>query len=129
MEHGGVPRFLSSDIVEDGISVAAAGNLHKFPDAIKGSVHITAQQHDRARNMSDWAKDYYRIKVRPKNQFSIFRIEHLSENDSIQITGKLADGSWGTQQWLINKGDVRLENGKLVADDERIQDAINHMYR
>jgi hypothetical protein len=79
--------------------------------------------------MSDWAKDYYRIKVRPKNQFSIFRIEHLSENDSIQITGKLADGTWGTQQWLINKGDVRLENGKLVADDERIQDAINHMYR
>ncbi len=127
MEYGGVPRSLSSSTGKSEISAVTAGKLYKLHDTVEGKALITAKQYERARNMSDWAKDYYRIKVRPKNQFSTFRIEHLTENDSIQITGKLADGSWGTQQWLINKGDVRLENGILVADDDRIQDAIDHM--
>jgi hypothetical protein len=127
MEYGGVPRSLSSSTGESEVSALNAGRLHELSTTAAGKALITAKQYERARNMSDWAKDYYRIKVRPKNQFSTFRIEHLTENDSIQITGRLADGSWGTQQWLINKGDVRLENGRLVADDDRIQDAIDLM--
>jgi hypothetical protein len=127
MEYGGVPRSLSSSTGKSEVSALTAGKMQKLSDTVAGKALITAKQYERARNMSDWAKDYYRIKVRPKNQFSTFRIEHLTENDSIQITGRLADGSWGTQQWLINKGDVRLEDGRLVADDDRIQDAIDHM--
>ncbi len=94
-----------------------------------GNIYSDEQRYERARNLRDWAKDYYRIKVMPKNRFSLFRIEHLTDNDSIQITGQLDDGSWGTQQWLIHKKDVRFVDGKLVADDQRIQDAIYHMYR
>jgi hypothetical protein len=129
MKHGEIPGSLPLGKDESEIPAVTAGSLQENPDMAAGKARITAQQYERARSMIEWAKDYYRIKVRPKNQFSTFRIEHLTENDSIQITGRLADGSWGTQQWLINKGDVRLEKGKLVADDERIQNAIDHMYR
>jgi hypothetical protein len=129
MEYGGVSGSLSSSTVKSEVSAVTAGRLQELSNTVTGKALITAKQYERARNMSDWAKDYYRIKVRSKNQFSTFRIEHLTENDSIQITGRLADGSWGTQQWLINKGDVRLENGILVADDDRIQEAIDHMHR
>jgi|GEM_PF-4803962 len=127
MEYGGIPGSLSSSKGKSEVSALTAEKLHKLSGAVAGKALITAKQYERARHISEWAKDYYRIKVRPKNQFSTFRIEHLTENDSIEITGKLADGSWGTQQWLINKGDVRIENGRLVADDDRIQDAIDHM--
>jgi hypothetical protein len=127
MTQSGTIDFSLAGIVEAETQMDGEG-LQNISSAA-GNIYSDEQRYERARNLRDWAKDYYRIKVMPKNRFSLFRIEHLTDNDSIQITGQLDDGSWGTQQWLINKGDVRLENGKLVADDERIQDAINHMYR
>lgn len=126
MAHSGVRDFLSGT-TESEVRMNE-GSLRNVP-AAAGNTCNTAGSYARAKNLSDWAKDYYRIKVTPKNQFSTFRIEHLTENDSMHITGQLDDGSWGTQQWLINKKDVHLEDGKLVADNQRIQDALKYLQR
>ncbi|TGC08901.1 hypothetical protein [Methanolobus halotolerans] len=100
----------------------------KVPDLTAGSQNKSSRVYERARDLYNWAQHYHRINVRPKNHFSSFRIEHLTDNDSMLITGKLADGSWDIQQWLINKGDIRFEDGKIVADDPRIQHVVSQMH-
>ncbi len=59
--------------------------------------------------------EYYRIVVRPKSEFKIFRIHDVGRKGHIQrLAGKRASGSWDTQAWLISKKDALLKNRKLV---------------
>lgn len=63
--------------------------------------------------------DYFRIVVRPKEQFSVFRYHDVGEPGHIQrLSGKRNSGSWDTQAWLISKNDAHSEGGKLVADSD-----------
>jgi len=59
--------------------------------------------------------NYYRIVVRPKREFKVFRIHDIGRKGHIQrLAGKRASGSWDTQAWLISKKDAILKNRKLV---------------
>ncbi len=61
--------------------------------------------------------DYYRIIVRQKNQFTMFRYHDVGKKSHIQrLSGKRPSGSWGTQAWLIHKTDAHRTNGSLVPD-------------
>jgi hypothetical protein len=63
--------------------------------------------------------DYFRIVVRPKEEFNTFRYQDVGEKGHIQrLAGKRSSGSWGTQAWLISKDDAHLEGTKLVADTD-----------
>ncbi len=73
----------------------------------------------RAKPGSTGEGDYYRIVLRPKDEFATFRTQDLGEPGHIQrVAGKRASGSWGTQAWLIQKSDAHVEGDTLVGDTE-----------
>jgi hypothetical protein len=61
--------------------------------------------------------DYFRIVLRPKEEFATFRFHDVGEKGHIlRLAGKRSSGSWDTQAWLIHKADAHLEGDTLVAD-------------
>jgi hypothetical protein len=61
--------------------------------------------------------DYYRIIIRPKEEFVIFRYHDVGKPGGIQrLAGKRSSGSWADQAWLISKEYAHVANGKLVPD-------------
>ena len=69
--------------------------------------------------------DYYRIVVRPKEEFTTFRYHDVGEKGHIQrLAGKRSNGSWDTQVWLISKDDAHIEGDTLVADTDDARSVI-----
>jgi hypothetical protein len=63
--------------------------------------------------------DYFRIIVRPKDEFTTFRYHDVGEKGHImRLAGKRSSGTWDTQAWLISKEDAHLEGDALVPDNE-----------
>ena len=59
--------------------------------------------------------NYYRVVVRPKSQFSSFRLHDVGRKGHIQrLAGRRKNGSWDTQAWLIAKTDAHYSKGRLV---------------
>ncbi len=72
--------------------------------------------------------EYYRIVVRPKEQFTTFRNQDVGEPGGLQrIAGKRSSGSWGTQAWLISKDFAHIEGGSLVADHPDADDLLKKL--
>lgn len=47
---------------------------------------------------------FYRVAVRPKNEFVVFRNHDVGRKGHLQrIAGKRKNGTWDTQAWLIAK--------------------------
>jgi hypothetical protein len=63
--------------------------------------------------------DYFRIVLRPKEEFTTFRYHDVGEKGHIlRLAGKRSSGSWDTQVWLISKGDAHIQGDTLVADTD-----------
>ena len=61
--------------------------------------------------------EFYRIEVRPKNEFVTFRTQDVGSKGHIErVAGKRASGSWATAAWLVGKQDAHVSGRKLVAD-------------
>ena len=70
--------------------------------------------------------DYFRIDVRPKEEFTSFRYQDVGEKGHIQrLAGKRNNGSWDTQAWLISKDDAHLDGATLVADSDDARKLID----
>jgi len=81
--------------------------------------HAKAQPEGRGRTKpgTKGEGDYYRIVVRPKEQFITFRYHDVGQPGHIQrLAGKRSSGSWDDQAWLISKEDAHIEKKKMVAD-------------
>lgn len=66
--------------------------------------------------------DYYHITVRPKYEFSSFRVHDIGrEGDTQRVAGRRKSGSWATHKWLISKKDAHIENGKFIFDDPKVK--------
>ncbi len=69
--------------------------------------------------------EYFRINVRPKEEFTTFRYQDVGEKGHIQrLAGRRSSGSWDTQVWLISKVDAHIEGDTLVADTEDARSLI-----
>ena len=69
--------------------------------------------------------DYFRITVRPKEEFSTFRYQDVGEKGHIQrLAGRRSSGSWDTQVWLISKEDAHMEGDTLIPDTEDARSLI-----
>ncbi len=63
--------------------------------------------------------NYFRIVVRPKEEFTTFRYHDVGDKGHIlRLAGKRSSGSWDTQAWLISKEDAHIEGDTLVAKTE-----------
>jgi hypothetical protein len=61
--------------------------------------------------------DYFRIVVRTKDEFTMFRYQDVGEKGHIlRLAGKRSSGSWNTQAWLIGKNDAHIKGNALIAD-------------
>jgi hypothetical protein len=69
--------------------------------------------------------DYFRIIVRPKEEFSTFRYQDVGEKGHIQrLAGRRSSGSWDTQVWLISKEDAHMEGDTLIPDTDDARNLI-----
>ena len=72
--------------------------------------------------------DYYRVIVRPKEQFKSFRTQDVGDPGGLQrVAGHRSSGSWATQAWLIGKDMAHVKDGKLIADDPDAKDLLKHL--
>lgn len=69
--------------------------------------------------------EYFRIVLRPKDEFITFRTQDVGEKGHIlRIAGIRSSGSWDTQVWLISKEDAHLEGDTLVANNDDVRRLI-----
>lgn len=66
---------------------------------------------------------FYYIEVRSVKKYKTFRTLNVSEDFSIRrVIGQQADGIWETVKWLVGKASAHVEDGKLVAENQSVQD-------
>jgi len=72
--------------------------------------------------------DYFRIILRPKDEFATFRFQDVGEKGHImRLAGKRSSGSWDTHAWLISKTDAHLVGDTLVGDNEDARSMIESL--
>jgi len=110
---------------------AARKNIKKAQAAWKS---MTARQHSlaqpegrgRAKPGSTGQGDFYRIVVRPKEQFTSFRNQDVGDPGHLErVAGHRSSGSWATQAWLVSKEDAHIKGDTLVADHPDVQDLLD----
>ncbi|MCF6154365.1 MAG: hypothetical protein E3K36_03745 [Candidatus Brocadia sp.] len=110
---------------------AARKNIKKAQaawQAMSPREHARAQPEGRARAKpgTKGKGKYYRIVVRPKEEFVTFRYHDVGQPGHTQrLAGKRSSGSWADQAWLISKEDAHIENGELVADTSETQGILD----
>ena len=71
---------------------------------------------------------FYRIEVRPKSDFKIFRVQDVGRKGGLErLAGKRPSGSWGTVSWLISKDDAEVVKGKLIIRDAKAKTALKQI--
>jgi hypothetical protein len=111
-----------NDMTTDKQKEAAKENIKKAQQrwqAMTPQEHALAQPEGRKRAKpgTTGEGDYFRIVLRPKEEFTTFRTQDVGDKGHIQrLAGKRSSGSWDTQAWLISKDDAHLEGDTLVAD-------------
>ncbi len=77
--------------------------------AMSPKEHARSQPEGRARAKpgTKGGGKYYRIVVRPKEEFVTFRYHDVGRPGHVQrLAGKRSSGSWDDQSWLISKEDA-----------------------
>lgn len=71
---------------------------------------------------------FYRIEVRPKSDFKIFRMQDVGRKGGLErLAGQRASGSWATVSWLISKDDAHTAGGHLVIDEQKAKTALKQI--
>ncbi|MEK7059830.1 MAG: hypothetical protein AAB971_03675 [Patescibacteria group bacterium] len=80
----------------------------------------------RARPGTGGGGEYYRVEVRPRQQFTSFRTQDVGKRGGLErVAGHRASGSWATQAWLISKTMAHREGNALVADHQDVQELLD----
>jgi hypothetical protein len=71
---------------------------------------------------------FYRIEVRPKSDFTLFRIHDVGTEGHLErLAGKRKSGSWATVAWLVSKDDAHVEGDTLMIDNKKIRDSLKQL--
>jgi len=86
--------------------------------------HALAQPQGRSRKMVGMGGtgNFYRIEVRPKSQFTSFRVQDVGKKGGIErLAGRRSSGSWNTHTWLIAKNLAHKQGTFLVSDNKDVE--------
>lgn len=92
--------------------------------------HARSQPQGRRRKKpgSTGKGDFFRIEVRPKEEFVTFRNQDVGEPGGIErLSGKRESGSWDTATWLVSKDFAHVEGDKLVPDHKDAKDLFEKL--
>lgn len=60
---------------------------------------------------------FFHIQVRPKSQFTRFRVQDVGTRGGVErVAGQRSNGSWDTVKWLVEKTHAHVHGGTLVAN-------------
>lgn len=109
--------------------VAAKENIKKAQAKWKSMTkkeHAAAQPEGRARKRPGaGGGEFYRIVVRPKSQFKMFRTHDVGKKGHVErLAGQRANGSWDTQAWLISKKEASVVDEVLVGKSKDVKDVL-----
>ena len=109
---------------------AAKQNIRKAQAVWHGMssrAHAKAQPEGRKRAKpgATGEGNFYRIAVRPKEEFTTFRTHDVGKKGGIErVAGKRASGSWDDQAWLISKEQAHVEGDTLVPDTDDAREVL-----
>jgi hypothetical protein len=73
---------------------------------------------------------FYRVVVRNKNDFVMFRNHDVGKKGHIErVAGKRANGRWATVSWLIDKNEAHILKGILIGDNEDVRGVLSKLRR
>lgn len=71
---------------------------------------------------------FYRIVVRPKGDFTSFRVQDVGKKGGVErLAGHRPSGSWDTVSWLIEKKDAHVKNGHLIITDSKARSVLKNI--
>lgn len=111
-------------------SSAARSNIKKAQAKWKSMSHrarAIAQPQGRGRKKpgTTGKGHFYRIEVRPKGDFTSFRVQDVGLKGGLErLAGRRSSGSWDTVSWLISKDDARVERGHLTITDAKAKSVL-----
>ena len=106
------------ELVQENLQESGAQSPQEHPSSLQ-------KRRKRAKPGTTGEGDYFRINVRPKEEFITFRYQDVGEKGHIQrLAGKRSSGSWDTQVWLISKEDAHMEGDTLIPDTEDARSLI-----
>lgn len=112
---------------------AAKKNIKKAQAAWKGMTkrqRTLAQPQGRGRKKpgTTGKGKFYRIEVRPKSEFTSFRVQDVGEKGGLErLAGRRSSGSWDTVSWLISKEDAKVVKGRLVITDTKARSVLKSL--
>lgn len=114
-------------------TAASRKNIKKAQAAWKGMTkrqHTLAQPQGRGRKKpgTTGKGKFYRIEVRPKGDFTSFRVQDVGGKGGLErLAGRRSSGSWDTVSWLISKDDATVKNGHLMITDAKAKTALKQI--
>ena len=76
---------------------------------------MASTKHRRAKPGSTGKGKFYRVEIRPKEEFSSFRVQDVGKKGGLErLAGRRKSGSWDTVTWLVSKKDARVSGNALV---------------
>jgi hypothetical protein len=115
---------------------AARKNIRKAQKAWQGMSkrqHSLSQPQGRGRKKpgTTGKGNFYRIEIRPKGQFSSFRVQDVGAKGGLErLAGRRRSGSWDTVSWLISKDRAHIDaRGKLVIDNAKDKASLRKAIR
>ena len=113
---------------------AALKNVKKAQAAWKGMTHrerALAQPQGRGRKKpgSTGKGKFFRIVVRPKSEFTSFRMQDVGQKGGLErLAGRRSSGSWDTVSWLISKEDAHVDaHGHLKITDQKAKSVLKNI--
>lgn len=114
-------------------SAAAKKNIKKAQSAWKGMTkrqRTLAQPQGRVRKKpgATGKGKFYRIVIRPKGQFTSFRVQDVGDKGGLErVAGRRSSGSWDTVSWLIEKKDAHVKNGHLMITGKKARSVLHNI--
>jgi hypothetical protein len=112
---------------------AARQNIKKAQakwQSMSSRQHALAQPEGRKRAKpgTQGGGDYFRIVVRPKEEFVTFRYQDVGKPGGLQrLSGRRGSGAWSTQAWLISKDMAHIQGTMLIADSKDAKDLLSKL--
>lgn len=71
---------------------------------------------------------FYRIEIRPKGQFTSFRVQDVGKKGGLErLAGHRPSGSWDTVTWLIAKDKAEVVKGHLKITGKKEQSVLKQI--